>query len=108
MYTCVTLWNIWRLLGAGVSLIVGLGAILCWKNQKIIRTSGETFVHSTMFGRKTTYSFQDITQIDTLYGRDKDWVLYLGRKKIHIDSSAIISQRFLNRLRQISPTLRIP
>ena len=43
-------------LGVGF-LLIFLGILLCYKNQRIYVISDEEFIYSTMFGNKKTYRF---------------------------------------------------
>ena len=69
---------------------------LCYKNQRIYVLSDEEFEYSTMFGKKTVYKFADIKSLRanqdsmTLFVHDGEL------HKVHIESSAILSERLMN------------
>jgi hypothetical protein len=77
-------------IGAVGAIALGIGALLCWKNQKIQVISEETFEYTTFLGNKKTYHFRDITGLF----RNKDsMTLMVAGEKVHMESSAIISDR---------------
>lgn len=67
--------------------------LLCYKNQRIFVISDEEFEYSTMFGRKTVYKFADIK---SLRANQDSMTLFVADGKVHIESSAILSQRFMD------------
>ena len=81
--------------GTAVGLVLGIAAILSWKNQWIEMTGSTSFVYSTMFGNQKTYSFSEIIDIK----QNPDSVdLIMEDGKVHIESAAKISQRFAEAL----------
>lgn len=82
------------LLVAGAVLCAGLGiaAVLCWRNQWVMMIDDHTFVYSTMFGRKTEFRFSDIQR---LRQNSDSFTLFLRDGKVHIESCAVISDRFV-------------
>jgi hypothetical protein len=76
-------------LGAGF-LIIFIGILLCYKNQRIYIISDEEFIYSTMFGKKKTYRFE---QIIALRKNRDSLTLFVGGDKVHIESSAVLSDR---------------
>lgn len=81
---------IWAVICAILGIVLGIFALLCWKNQTIHIISDEQFTYTTMFGNTRTYSFSDIQGLR----RNQDsMTLFVAGKKIHIESMAIISDR---------------
>ena len=78
-------------------LVLGMGAILCWANQKITILDESTFEYVTFLGNKKVYRFCDITGIRT--NKDSQ-TLFIGKDKIHIESCAIMSQRLINKFNE--------
>ncbi len=77
---------------------LGISAILCWKNQWIRILNGAEFEYSTMFGNRTVFQFSQVTGIR----RNKDsWTLFVGSRKIHIESCAVISDALRTRFEQV-------
>ena len=71
-------------------LFIFIGILLCYKNQRIYIISDEEFVYSTMFGKKKTYRFD---QIIALRKNHDSLTLFVGGGKVHIESSAVMSDR---------------
>ena len=65
-------------------------AFLCYRNQRIYVLSDEEFQYSTFTGRKTVYKFKDIK---ALRANKDSMTLFVGDGKVHIESSAVLSQR---------------
>ncbi len=88
-------------LGAAVCFLLGVAAILCWKNQWAEMISDEAFIYSTMFGNEKTYRFSEIRE----FKRNPDSVtLILETGKVHIESVAVLSERFRKALsRPVDP-----
>lgn len=81
------------LLGFAFCLGLGIAAILCWKNQWVVMTDDHTFIYSTMFGRKTQHHMLELRE----YKQNSDSLtLILENGKVHIESCAIVSERFAN------------
>ena len=81
---------IWAVVIAVLGILLGLFAIICWKNQSIRVISDEQFTYTTMFGNTYTYSFSDIQGLR----RNQDSLtLFVADKKVHIESMAVISDR---------------
>ena len=76
--------SVYALIGFALCLCLGVAAILCYKNQ---------FIYSTMFGNETKYYFSDI---ESLKQNADSMTLHLKNGKIHIESCAVISERFAN------------
>ena len=79
-----------------VALIGGVAlctfALLCWKNQTIHVISDVEFTYTTMFGNKRTYMFSDI---EWLRKNNDSLTLFVAGDKVHIESMAILSDRFV-------------
>ena len=77
---------------AVIGIPAGIGAILCWKNQKINMITSGTFEYTTFLGNTKTYRFADITGLR----RNKDSLtLFVGKDKVHIESMAVLSDRLV-------------
>ncbi len=44
---------------AAIGIILGIGAFLCWHNQKIVMVSENWFEYTTLLGKTTSYRFDD-------------------------------------------------
>ena len=95
--TIITVFKfaIWAIVCAVLGIVLGVFAVLCWKNQSIRIISNEQFTYTTMFGNTYTYSFSDIQGLR----RNQDsMTLFVASKKVHIESMAIISDRLIERI----------
>ncbi|MDD6212299.1 MAG: hypothetical protein PUB22_04050 [Clostridiales bacterium] len=77
------------------SLILGTTALLCWKNQKVLMLSDDSFEYTTFLGNKKVYRFSEI--VDLKVGIDS-MTLLMENGKVHIESSAIITERLVDRI----------
>ena len=68
-------------------------ALLCYKNQRIYVISDEEFEYSTFTGKMTIYRFDDIK---ALRANNDSMTLFVGEGKVHIEGSAILSQRLMD------------
>lgn len=83
----------WKIFAAVLAAVLGIGAIMCWRNQTIKIISDEKFVYTTFLGNRHEYYFSDITAIR----RNRDsTTLFLGKNKVHIESNAVLSDRLVN------------
>ena len=86
---------IWAIIFASLGIVLGIFALLCWKNQSIHIISDEQFTYTTMFGKTRTYSFSDIQGLR----RNQDSLtLFVANEKVHIESMAILSERLVERI----------
>lgn len=76
-------------------LLIGVAAIMCWKNQKIHMLPDDSFEYSTFLGNKIIYRFSEIKGIKI--GRDSS-TLFVGEGKVHIESVAVLSPRLEERI----------
>ena len=76
-------------LAAGMSLL-GVAAILCWKNQTIRMLPNDTFEYSTFWGNKIIYRFSDIKGLKK---NTDSMTLFVAEGKVHIESIAILTDR---------------
>ena len=81
-------------LAAGMSLL-GVAAILCWKNQTIRMLPNDTFEYSTFLGKKTIYRFGDIKGLKK---NTDSMTLFVAEGKVHIESIAILTDRLSDRI----------
>ncbi len=86
---------VWAIVCAVFGIVLGIFALLCWKNQTIHIVSNEQFSYTTMFGRTYTYNFSDIQR---LRKNHDSMTLFVADKKVHIESMAIISNQLVNRI----------
>lgn len=85
----------WAIVCAVLGIVLGIFALLCWKNQTIHVISDEQFTYTTMFGNTRTYSFSDIQGLQ----RNSDSLtLLVANDKVHIESMAILSERLVERI----------
>lgn len=84
---------VWAILCAVLGIALGVGALLCWKNQTIRVISDEQFTYTTMFGNTYTYNFSDI---ERLRRNNDSLTLFVAGKKVHIESMAILSDRLID------------
>ncbi len=91
----VFVMKIWIIVAAAIAVLLGIAAIMCWRNQTARMISDDVFVYTTMFGKKHEYRFRDITAIR----QNQDSItLFIGQKKVHIESMAIMTKRFIDRI----------
>lgn len=77
--------------GGAALVLFGIVALLCWKNQRVHVISDESFTYTTFLGRTEIYRFDEIVGIK----RNRDSVtLLLKYGKVHMESMAVISDRF--------------
>jgi hypothetical protein len=85
----------WAVVCAPVGILLGIFALLCWRNQTIHIISDTQFTYTTMFGKTRTYSFSDIQGLR----RNQDSLtLFVANEKVHIESMAILSERLVERI----------
>jgi len=86
---------IFLILGAVVLALIGVAALMCWKNQTIHLQPNDTFVHRTFLGRKKVYRFSEIKGVKKGNGYT---FLLVGVDKVYIDSSMIVSDALMERI----------
>lgn len=89
--------TLWMVLAAVGGLAFGIVALLCWKNQSIRMISDEEFEYTTFLGNTYRYAFKDIIG---LRKNQDSLTLFVGEKKVHIESMAIITERLAQRINQ--------
>ena len=83
-----------------LALIFGVIAILCWRNQTVRIIDEDEFEYTTFLGRKKRYRIADITRLR----RNTDsMTMFVGRKKVHIETAAIKSERFMKMINPFLP-----
>jgi len=75
-------------LGIGI-MIVGVLAVLCWRNQSIRIVSSTEFEYKTFMGRKIRYRFDEIHGIRE---NNDSMTMFVGEGKVHIESCAIFTK----------------
>ena len=93
----VVKFAIWAVVCAILGIVLGIFAVLCWKNQTIHIISDTQFTYTTMFGNTRTYSFSDI---QGLRKNQDSMTLLVAYEKIHIESMAVLSERLVSRINQ--------
>ena len=93
----VVKFAIWAVVCAVLGIVLGIFAVLCWKNQTIHIISDTQFTYTTMFGNTRTYSFSDI---QGLRKNQDSMTLLVAYEKIHIESMAVLSERLVSRINQ--------
>ena len=86
---------IWAIVCAVLGIMLGVFALLCWKNQSIHIISDDQFTYTTMFGNTRTYSFSDI---QGLRKNQDSLTLFVAGEKVHIESMAILSERLVDNI----------
>ena len=82
------------IVGVGI-LLLGIAAIMCWKNQTIHILDENTFKYTTFLGNSYTYAFSDITAAR----RNNDSLtVFVGNKKVHIESMAVLSDELVEKI----------
>ena len=73
---------------------------LAWRNQTARMLSDDEFEYKTFLGNTRRYSFSQITQLKQ---NPDSCTLFVGKEKIHIETCAILTDRFIERInRQLS------
>lgn len=80
---------------AAVLALLGVAAVMCWKNQTIRMLDDDCFEYSTFLGKKTVYRFSDIKE---LRKNTDSMTLFVADGKVHIESIAIVTDRLAERI----------
>ncbi len=96
LYAYVTSKTLWGAFAA-LALVLGITAIVSWRNETIRIVSETSFEHSNFWGAKKEYQFSEITSMRQ--NRDS-YTLFLGSKKIRIEASAYMSEQFIQKLNE--------
>lgn len=91
----VCTWQIILIALAAVSLVLGVAAIMCWRNQTIRMIDDDHFEYTTFLGNKKQYAFSDIQK---LIRNSDSFTLVMTTGKVHIESMAIMSERRQKRI----------
>lgn len=94
---------VWAVISAPIAIVLGIFALLCWRNQTICVISDTQFTYTTMFGTTHTYSFSDI---QGLHKNQDSMTLLVAGEKVHIESMAILSQRLVEQINASLENLR--
>lgn len=89
---------LWAVAVAVGCLVLGVAALLCWRNQTIRVLSDEEFTYTTMFGNTRTYRFSDIEYVRA---NSDSLTIFVAGKKVHVESMAVLSQRLVDRINAI-------
>ena len=90
--------SLYILIGFVFFFTLGFTAILCQQNQWAEMIDDETFIYSTMFGNKKQYRFSDIR---SLRQNTDSHTLILEKGKVHIESIAVMSERFVDAINAV-------
>ena len=91
------LFKIGFIIGAVICALLGVAAILCWRNQTIRIVDDEHFEYTTFLGNKKLYAFSDI---QGLRQNSDSFTLIMSTGKVHIESMAILSERLQKKIDQ--------
>ena len=81
---------VYLLVIGAVLIVFGIACLLCWRNQTIRVLNDREFEYTTFLGHTRVYAFDQITALR----RNRDSLtLFVGGDKVHIEASAIISDR---------------
>lgn len=97
-FYAVIKFAVWAVAVAVLGIVLGVFALLCWKNQSIHMISETQFTYTTMFGNTYTYSF---SEIQGLRQNADSMTLYVADRKVHIESMAILSDRLVDRINKV-------
>lgn len=86
----IIIFNLWLIAAAVAVAALGAAAVMCWKNQTVRMISDEKFEYTTFLGNTYTYYFSDIEGIRK---NSDSLTLFVGGKKVHIESMAVMSSR---------------
>lgn len=91
----------WMICLSIMVILFGTIAIMCWRNQSINIISDDKFKYTTFLGNTYEYCFKDIAG----FRQNRDSItLFVGDKKVHIDSTAVLSKKLLDKLNSIFGT----
>ncbi|WMJ23052.1 hypothetical protein RBG61_13840 [Paludicola sp. MB14-C6] len=76
-------------------MILGIAALLCQTNQKVVLISENSFTSTTFWGKASTYTFDEIKSIQN---NTDSYTLFVENSKIHIESIALIEEEFLEKV----------
>ena len=91
-------FNIWIIVAGICFILFGILAFICWRNQTIKVISEDKFEYTTFWGNSYEYRFNDITAVK--HNTDST-TIFVGKKKVHIESIAVVSDRFSNLLNKV-------
>ena len=80
---------------SGALVLLGIAALMCWKNQTIRILPNDSFEYSTFLGNKYIYRFSDIKELKK---NTDSMTLFVAGRKVHIESIAIMSVRLVERI----------
>lgn len=75
--------------------VLGIGLLMCWKNQTVVMLSNDIFEYTTFLGNTKTYRF---CEIKGLRVNQDSMTLFVGDGKVHIESMAVLSDRLKKRI----------
>ena len=81
-------------IGVGV-FVLGILAILCWRNQSIRIISSTQFEYTTFMGNKKIFRFDEIREIRQ---NSDSMTMFVGDGKVHMESCALFTEELANKL----------
>ncbi len=93
--------SIFCLIGFVAAAAIAAVSFLCWRNQWVKVIDEESFEYSTMFGKKMTCRFDEIRELKK---NSDSMTLVCGNGKIHIETCAILSDRFVKAVNAVLDT----
>ncbi len=90
--------SVYAWLGVAACVGFGVAAVLCWANQWAVMVDDDSFVYSTMFGKKKQYRFSDIKDLKM---NSDSYTLICEDGDIHIEHCAVMSDRFMNAVNSV-------
>lgn len=101
IFAAVT-FNIIMLAIAVCALLLGVVAVMCWKNQTIRVISQEKFEYTTFLGHTKSFRFDEIRGLKQ---NSDSMTLYVGNDKVHIETCAVFTDRLADLLDQALDSL---
>ncbi len=80
---------------SAVLVVFGIATLMFWKNHKIHMLSDDEFRYHTWLGKKHVYRFDEIKDVKKAHGYS---FLFIGERKVYIDSAALFTKRLSDRL----------
>ncbi len=93
----IFLHAVWMMVTAAIAVLIGVAALMCWKNQMIRIVSDKKFEYTTFWGNKYTYYFDEITKIRK---NSDSTTVFIGKRKVHIEENAIVSIELRKKLNE--------
>lgn len=89
--------SVFLFIAAAALLLLGVAAMMCWKNQTIRMLDDDRFEYSTFLGKKIIYRYSDIKELKK---NTDSMTLLVADGTVHIESVAVITDRLAKRVNQ--------